>query len=103
MIVYEFRHTIYVWEDCDTTVHTLLFETEEDAIEYLETKKTDIIDEYCKQLNLPYSIDELRQYMNGNTDTYDELDDEEGYFRIELEEYGVDTLSIEKKEVLKFK
>lgn len=103
MIVYELRHTIYVWEDCDTTVNTLIFETKEDAIEYLNTKKTDLIDEYCSELNLPYSINALRQHLLSTSDeTYNDFCDEEGYFRIEIEEYGFDKLEIEKKEVLKF-
>ena len=40
MIVYELRHEVYIWEDCDTIVTTLIFETEDDAIEYLSIKKT---------------------------------------------------------------
>ena len=43
MIVYELRHTMYIWEDCATEVNTLLFETEKDAIEYLYNRYGDSI------------------------------------------------------------
>lgn len=102
MIVYELRHTIYVWEECDTTVNTLIFETEEDAIEYLETKKMDLVDEYCKELNLPFSLNTLHQYLSQDDGTYSDITDEETYFYVEIEEYGFDRLEITKKEVLRF-
>lgn len=103
MIAYELRHTIYVWEDCDTTVKTLLFETEDDAIEYLNVKKADLIDEYCKELNIPYSETKLREHLlSTSEETYNDYCDEDTYFRIEIEEYGYDILDIEKKEILRF-
>ena len=104
MIVYELRHEIYSWEESSTDVYTLLFETEEDAIEYLSIKKVNIIDEYCNHLDLPSSIDALHQYMENDDESYyNEFADEENYFHVELDEFGFDTLCIEKKEVLKFK
>ena len=103
MIVYELRHEIYVWEDCETIVKTLLFETKADAIEYLDIKKVDIIDEYCNHLDLPCSVESLRDYINEHDHAYDDLIDDEDYFSVEIEEYGNDKLSVEKKEVLKFK
>lgn len=102
MIVYELRHTIYVWEDCDTTVNTLIFETEDDAIEYLNAKRTDLIDEYCKELNIPYSIEMLHQQLEIDDGSYNDITDESDYFYVEIEEYGFDRLEITKKEVLKF-
>ena len=103
MTVYELKHTIYVWEDCDTSVHTLLFETIDDAVEYLSIIKSNIIDEYIKHLDL-FSIEELEQYIREREDdTYDKFINEINHFEIELEEYGYDVLSIEKKEILKFK
>lgn len=104
MIVYEFRHEIYAWEDCETTVNTLLFETKDDAIEYLNIKKPDIVREYCNQLDLPDFIDTLRQYIETSETLYsNHFTDENDYFYVALEEYGHDELSIEKKEILKFK
>lgn len=103
MIVYELRHEIYVWEDCETIVKTLLFETKADAIEYLDIKKVDIIDEYCNHLDLPCSVESLRDYINGYDDSYYDIVDHEDYFSVEIEEYGHDKLSIDKKEILKFK
>jgi hypothetical protein len=103
MIVYELRHDIYIWEDCETIVKTLLFETKADAIEYLNIKKADIIDEYCNHLDVSYSIESLRNYINASDHTYDDIIDDEDYFSIEIEEYGHDKLSVNKKEVLKFK
>ena len=103
MIVYELRHEIYIWEDCETIVKTLLFETEADAIEYLNIKKIDIIDEYCNHLDLPCSVELLKNYINGHNHSYNDIIDDEEYFSVEIEEYGHDKLSVEKKEVLKFK
>ena len=102
MTVYEFRHTIYIWEDNDTSVTTLIFEKEEDAIEYLNGKKDNIIDEYCIELNIPCSIENLKQYMFLNDECYDEIIDREKYFSVELVSYGRDTLEVTKKDVLKF-
>ena len=104
MIVYELRHEEYAWEDCDTTVTTLIFETENDAIEYLSIKKLDIVSEYCEQLDLADSLEALTSYIDANSyDTYNDLCDEDTYFYVELEEYGHDSLEVIKKEVLKFK
>ena len=101
MIVYELRHDIYIWEDCDTIVKTLLFETKADAIEYLNIKKVDVIDEYCNHLDIPCSIESLKDYINAYD--YDDIVEDEDYFYVEIEEYGNDKLSVNKKEVLKFK
>ena len=104
MIVYELRHTMYIWEDCTTDVNTLLFETEKDAIEYLNIKKIDIIDEYCEHLDLQYSSIALCQYiLSTDEETYNNYIEEDDYFYVELEEYGHDSLEITKKEILKFK
>ena len=74
MIVYELRHEEYAWEDCDTTVTTLIFETENDAIEYLSIKKLDIVSEYCEQLDLADSLEALTSYIDANSyDTYNDL------------------------------
>ena len=106
MIAYELRHTMYIWEDCTTEVNTLLFETEEDAIEYLNIKKIDIIDEYCEHLNLQHSSNSsiaLRQYiLSTSEETYNDYTEEDDYFYVELEEFGHDILEITKKELLKF-
>ena len=103
MIVYELRHTMYIWEDCTTDVNTLLFETEKDAIEYLNIKKIDIIDEYCEHLDLQYSSIALCQYiLSTDEETYNNYIEEDDYFYVELEEYGHDSLEITKKEILKF-
>ena len=103
MIVYELRHTMYIWEDCTTDVNILLFETEKDAIEYLNIKKIDIIDEYCEHLDLQYSSIALRQYiLSTDEETYNNYIEEDDYFYVELEEYGHDSLEITKKEILKF-
>ena len=104
MIVYELRHTIYIWDSNEYTVSTLLFETKEDAIEYLDAKKVDLIDEYCNELDIPYSVNNLIQHLSSTSeDFYNCFVNDKDYFRAELEEYGSDTLEITEKEILKFK
>ena len=102
MIVYELRHEIYVWRDRETIVNTLLFEIEDDAIEYLNIKKDNIIDEYCIELNIPCSIESLRNYINEYDYSYKNIVEHEKSFFIEVENYGYDKLSITMKEILKF-
>ena len=83
MIVYELRHTMYIWEDCTTDVNTLLFETEKDAIEYLNIKKIDIIDEYCEHLDLQYSSIALCQYiLSTDEETYNNYIEEDDYWSL---------------------
>ena len=101
MVVYELRHTTYTWEDSDTNVYTMMFETKEDAMTYLTEKKYDIVKEYCDQLGIPNDIDQLRTYTMQSVG-YDEFDDLPDYFNIWIDEYGSDTLSIIQQQVLRF-
>lgn len=104
MTVYELRHTVYIWDSNECNVFTLLFETKEDAREYLEAKKLDLIDEYCNELNIPYSINDLGQHLlSKREEFYNDFVNDKDYFYAEIEEYGSDTLEITEKEILKFK
>ena len=103
MIVYELRHTIYSYEDQTTEFHTLLFETKEDAIEYLAEKKYEILSDYCIFYKRPKntSLESLKEYM-ANYNLYDEIKDSSDYFYITAEEFGHDILEIKEKQIFKF-
>lgn len=112
MIVYEFIHTVYSYEDCLYDINeTVLFYTYEDAFMYFECAMNKLIDEYIQEAHGEVgTIEEFEEYDEGyyseiNVDKDEPEKDEDCYWPrvyISLDDYGSDTIMIRKKNILRF-
>ena len=114
MYVYEFVHMTYCWDDNDYDVaETEIFETYNDAAMYFEGKMDCVIREYLNEANVPdlkafENSDDYCYYNLSNfsdkTEPSENIDDRYRWpcFYISIDEYGSETLRINKKKIMRF-
>ena len=112
MYVYEFIHMTYCWDDNDYDVaETEIFETYNDAVMYFEGKMDSITREYFHEANVSnfkeFDDDDYCYHSLTNFEKDEPIADiNSSYswpcFYISIDEYGSETLRINKKRIMKF-
>ena len=92
--VYILVHESHSYWDNDYNVNFKTFKDKESAMNYLKIMKQEFIDNACDHENL--TVEELRDgYIYA-------FEDEEDYFRIDIEEYGYDLAYIDDQDIMSF-
>jgi hypothetical protein len=98
--VYILVHESYAYWDNDYDVNFKTFKDKESAMNYLKIMKQEFIDNACDHENL--TVEELRNAYDSDDGYVYAFEDEEDYFRLDIEEYGYDCAYISDQDVMSF-
>ena len=98
--VYILVHESYAYWDNEYDVNFKTFKDKESAMNYLKIMKQEFIDDACDHENL--TVEELRNAYESDDGYVYAFEDEEDYFRIDIEDYGYDCAYIDVQDVMSF-